>query len=66
VTARSGAYEASATVKVSLKGTQDLKMGSLGGTSTHRSPQEQNRRRILSSVTPAPRHSQLEFRHQEA
>lgn len=32
VTARSGAFEASATVKVSLKGTQDLKMGSLGGT----------------------------------
>lgn len=32
VTARSGAYEASATVKVSLKGTQDLKMGSLAGT----------------------------------
>jgi uncharacterized membrane protein len=32
VTARSGAFEASATIKVSLKGTQDLKMGSLGGT----------------------------------
>ena len=32
MTARSGAYEASATIKVSLKGTQDLKMGSLGGT----------------------------------
>jgi uncharacterized membrane protein len=32
VTARSGAFEASATVKVSLKGTQDLKMGSLAGT----------------------------------
>ena len=32
ITARSGPFEASATVKVSLKGTQDLKMGSLGGT----------------------------------
>ncbi len=32
VTARSGAFEASATIKVSLKGTQDLKMGSLAGT----------------------------------
>jgi uncharacterized membrane protein len=32
VTARAGAFEASATVKVSLKGTQDLKMGSLAGT----------------------------------
>jgi len=32
VTARAGAFEASATIKVSLKGTQDLKMGSLGGT----------------------------------
>ena len=32
VTARSGAFEASATVKVSLKGSQDLKMGSLAGT----------------------------------
>jgi uncharacterized membrane protein len=32
VTARSGPFEASATVKVSLKGTQDLKMGSLAGT----------------------------------
>jgi len=32
VTARSGAFEASATIKVSLKGSQDLKMGSLAGT----------------------------------
>ena len=32
VTARSGAFEASTTIKVSLKGTQDLKMGSLAGT----------------------------------
>ena len=32
ITARSGPFEASATVKVSLKGAQDLKMGSLGGT----------------------------------
>jgi uncharacterized membrane protein len=32
VTARAGAFEASAPIKVSLKGTQDLKMGSLAGT----------------------------------
>jgi uncharacterized membrane protein len=32
IQARAGAYEASASVKVSLKGTQDLKMGSLAGT----------------------------------
>lgn len=32
VQARAGAFEASTTVKVSLKGTQDLKMGSLAGT----------------------------------
>ena len=32
VTARSGSFEASTTIKVSLKGTQDLKMGSLAGT----------------------------------
>ena len=32
VQARAGAYEASTSVKVSLKGTQDLKMGSLAGT----------------------------------
>jgi uncharacterized membrane protein len=30
--ARAGAFEATANVKVSLKGTQDLKMGSLAGT----------------------------------
>ena len=30
--ARAGAYEASTSIKVSLKGTQDLKMGSLAGT----------------------------------
>jgi uncharacterized membrane protein len=30
--ARAGAFEAAANVKVSLKGTQDLKMGSLAGT----------------------------------
>ncbi len=30
--ARAGAFEASANIKVSLKGTQDLKMGSLAGT----------------------------------
>ena len=32
IRARAGAFEASATVKVSLKGTQDLKMGSASGT----------------------------------
>ena len=32
IIARSGAFEASATLKVSLKGTQDLKMGSASGT----------------------------------
>ncbi|MSP40342.1 MAG: hypothetical protein EXR70_17780 [Deltaproteobacteria bacterium] len=32
IQARSGAYEASTSIKVSLKGTQDLKMGSLAGT----------------------------------
>jgi uncharacterized membrane protein len=32
IQARAGAFEASTTVKVSLKGTQDLKMGSLAGT----------------------------------
>jgi uncharacterized membrane protein len=32
ITARAGGYEASANIKVSLKGTQDLKMGSLAGT----------------------------------
>ena len=32
IMARSGGYEASANLKVSLKGTQDLKMGSLAGT----------------------------------
>ena len=32
IVARSGAFEASANIKVSLKGTQDLKMGSLAGT----------------------------------
>jgi uncharacterized membrane protein len=32
VTARAGAFEAAANIKVSLKGTQDLKMGSLAGT----------------------------------
>jgi uncharacterized membrane protein len=32
VQARAGGFEASATIKVSLKGTQDLKMGSLAGT----------------------------------
>jgi uncharacterized membrane protein len=32
VQARAGAFEASTTIKVSLKGTQDLKMGSLAGT----------------------------------
>jgi len=32
IQARSGAYEASTSLKVSLKGTQDLKMGSLAGT----------------------------------
>jgi uncharacterized membrane protein len=32
VQARAGAFEAAATIKVSLKGTQDLKMGSLAGT----------------------------------
>ena len=32
IQARAGAYEASTSVKVSLKGTQDLKMGSLAGT----------------------------------
>ena len=32
VTARAGAFEATANIKVSLKGTQDLKMGSLAGT----------------------------------
>jgi uncharacterized membrane protein len=32
VQARAGAFEASTSVKVSLKGTQDLKMGSLAGT----------------------------------
>ena len=32
VQARAGAFEASANIKVSLKGTQDLKMGSLAGT----------------------------------
>jgi len=32
VQARSGAFEASTSIKVSLKGTQDLKMGSLAGT----------------------------------
>ena len=32
IRARAGAFEAAATVKVSLKGTQDLKMGSAAGT----------------------------------
>lgn len=32
IQARAGAYEASTSIKVSLKGTQDLKMGSLAGT----------------------------------
>lgn len=32
IVARSGAFEASADLKVNLKGTQDLKMGSLAGT----------------------------------
>jgi uncharacterized membrane protein len=32
IQARAGGYEASANIKVSLKGTQDLKMGSLAGT----------------------------------
>ena len=32
IQARAGAFEASTSVKVSLKGTQDLKMGSLAGT----------------------------------
>jgi uncharacterized membrane protein len=32
ILARSGAFEASTSIKVSLKGTQDLKMGSLAGT----------------------------------
>ena len=32
INARAGAFEASTSVKVSLKGTQDLKMGSLAGT----------------------------------
>ncbi|MGH7817577.1 MAG: NEW3 domain-containing protein, partial [Candidatus Binatia bacterium] len=32
ITAKSGAFEASTSIKVSLKGTQDLKMGSLAGT----------------------------------
>jgi uncharacterized membrane protein len=32
IMARSGAFEASADLKVNLKGTQDLKMGSLAGT----------------------------------
>ena len=32
IQARAGAFEASTTIKVSLKGTQDLKMGSLAGT----------------------------------
>ena len=32
IEARAGAYEATTNVKVSLKGTQDLKMGSLAGT----------------------------------
>jgi uncharacterized membrane protein len=32
ISARAGAYEASTTVNVSLKGTQDLKMGTLAGT----------------------------------
>ncbi len=32
ILARAGAYEASTGIKVSLKGTQDLKMGSLAGT----------------------------------
>ena len=32
IQARAGAFEASATLKVSLKGTQDLKMGSAAGT----------------------------------
>jgi len=32
ITARAGAFEASTSVKVSLKGTQDLKMGTLAGT----------------------------------
>ena len=32
ISAHAGAYEASTTVKVSLKGTQDLKMGTLAGT----------------------------------
>jgi uncharacterized membrane protein len=32
IQARAGAFEASTNVKVSLKGTQDLKMGSLAGT----------------------------------
>jgi uncharacterized membrane protein len=32
IQARAGAFEASANMKVSLKGTQDLKMGSLAGT----------------------------------
>ncbi len=32
IQARAGAYEASTNIKVSLRGTQDLKMGSLAGT----------------------------------
>ncbi len=32
IQARAGAFEASTSIKVSLKGTQDLKMGSLAGT----------------------------------
>jgi uncharacterized membrane protein len=32
IQARAGAFEASTSVKISLKGTQDLKMGSLAGT----------------------------------
>jgi uncharacterized membrane protein len=32
IQARAGAFEASTNIKVSLKGTQDLKMGSLAGT----------------------------------
>jgi uncharacterized membrane protein len=32
IQARAGGFEASANIKVSLKGTQDLKMGSLAGT----------------------------------
>ena len=32
IQARAGAFEAAANIKVSLKGTQDLKMGSLAGT----------------------------------